>query len=91
MRSNALFFETLNSVYFIDPDAKQYFRIPKAGTEEQPIHSDRLTYAEWHDMKDEEPLYILFRDRLHFKEVSSNHGIITSVVVRSGLASDYEE
>lgn len=92
MTDDTLFFETENSLYFIDPTEGQYFRMPRAGTNEQSVDSHRLTYAEWHPMISHDVTDNFDGTQsLHILRTDSIIGIFTSAILRQGLAKEYTE
>lgn len=76
-------YETENSVYEIDLEAKQYRRTPRG--EPKPVESHRLTYGEWMALADTpEPVQIVpwldGSEVLHILASDSTVGIFTSAL-----------
>ena len=71
-------YHTLNSQYIVDDNEMQYMRHP--GTIEQTVESHRLTYGEWHPLK-ELPTE-LPDGTLHILREDSVFGIFTTPIVR---------
>lgn len=74
-------YETENSVYEIDLEAKQYRRIPRG--EPKAVESHRLTYGEWLGLADTpEPVQVVpwlgGEEVLHILASDSVFGIYTS-------------
>lgn len=83
------YFETENSVYFMDDENKRYRRQARNETNEQIVHSHRLGYQVWHLLQEIDTPYWEENGRLRIMEESSVIGIITSPIINQGDAKDF--